>query len=236
MNRCRTHPGATSTRTAVLIGLFLGSFIPLSQGDPVDAASIAPLQIAPIQIAQAGSFDPPGSDTEDDPLVLRQQPVPDSNAQDALARKFLVTKAVLRCDVADILVTTSCVPGVSPYCFNQDVSLVNRSTRAAATVSYPHPFRNGKEGFVTNLLCLKAASDFYVMVESSNFENCLSCAWWDVFSNQGKYLGSTKGAINDGTFTPKKLPVPLTQLLFNATKTEVIEVSGLHISRPEPDW
>ena len=217
-----THPRPVSARMAILIGCILASLVPVCQGDP-------------LQIAQAGSIDPPGSESQDDPLVLRQEAVPDGNAQDALERKFLVTKAVIRCGATDILVTTSCVPGVSPYCFSQEISLVNRTTRTAATVSYPHPFRNGKEGFVTNLLCLKAGNDFYVMVESSNFSNCLSCAWWDVFSNQGKYLGSTKGEVNDGAFTAKKLPVPLTQLLFNATKTEVVEVSGLHISRPEPD-
>jgi hypothetical protein len=189
---------------------------------------------------QAGGAAPGEPITQDDdpqteiPLASPPVPVPDGNAQDAREEKFVVTKAVLKCDVIDILVMTSCIPHEVAYCFRQDVSFVGRGANAATTISYPHPFRKGNEAFVTNVLCLAADRNFYVMLESTNFDNCLTCTWWDVFTHQGKYLGSTQGIIQDGSFASKKLPPALARLLFKASDSMVISISGLHVSRPEP--
>jgi hypothetical protein len=207
--------------SALLVGLFLVS--PLTTGEADQAGGARPGEL----VAQD---DDPQTEI---PLASPPVPVPDGNAQDARERKFVVTKAVLKCDVIDILVMTTCIPNEVAYCFRQDVSFVGRGANAATTISYPHPFRKGNEAFVTNALCMAADKGFYVMLESTNFDNCLTCTWWDVFTHQGQYLGSTQGIIQDGSFAAKKLPATLARLLFKASDTMVISVGGLHVSRPE---
>jgi hypothetical protein len=215
-----------------MIGWLFGSTMTVSESDPVNetpdhakSGQVENTYAADTVYLIAQNADPPASP---------QQPVPDNGALDFLETKFSVTKAVVKCGRSDILVTTACIPNDETYCFSQDVSFVSRGTNQAMTISYPHPFRKGNPTFVMNALCLKAESEFFVMLESTNFDNCLACAWWDVFTADGIYLGSTAGMANDGSFVVKKLPAALLRLLFNASQREVIEVSGLHISRPEP--
>jgi len=226
------HAGRSLARLGFMIGWLFGSTTTISEGDPVNetpdhakGALAESARAADTILPIAQNADPPASS---------QQPAPDNGATDPAETKFDVTKAIMRCDDTDIIVTTSCIPNAETYCFSQSVSFIKRGTNQAATISYPHPFRQGNPAFVMNALCLKVKSDFFVMLESTNFDNCLACAWWDVFTADGTYLGSTTGMANDGSFALKKLPAVLSQLLFNASKTEVIEFSGLHISRPEP--
>ncbi|MYN40373.1 hypothetical protein GTP55_13405 [Duganella sp. FT109W] len=104
------------------------------------------------------------------------------------------------CAPAKISIDTQCEEKEQdlPYCHTQSVQFDAHGTKTA--VVYKYQFNRGNQQFITTGECYRKNDTSYVVLSSTNFGNCSVCEWADVFTPQGKYLGSTAGMFDDANF------------------------------------
>jgi hypothetical protein len=202
---------------AMLSGLLLCHSAMISAADQITSDQVTGDQQQPVT----------GTDPQ---APSPDRPAPDNSLRDSTAMNLLVEKAFLGCSGTEIRMTTLCLSGQG--CFSQDISFVNRRSSRATTISYPHSVKGGNQTFITNVICMKTADSLTIMLESTNFDSCETCAWWDVFTSDGDYIGSSPGMLNDGPFVWRKLPDNIAQGLFSEAGRVVVEIGGLNVMKP----
>lgn len=116
------------------------------------------------------------------------------------AQPQFVTVSNLTCGEKKIVIQTTCIekePDL-PYCPIQTISFSNSKNSQA--VAFKHQFNGGNQPFIVGAECHVRGSKVFVLLRNTNFGNCQVCEWTDVFSAEGKYLGSNKGMFNGEGF------------------------------------
>jgi hypothetical protein len=151
-------------------------------------------------------------------LAVAQQA---SSSDDAFSKK-----QSLHCADYTVDVQTWCSgPREEGNCPDQTVHFTGSG--GTRTIRYHHHReRFSDQSFVASINCSKVDGKFYVLLESTNFGNCNNCEWYEVFSPDGTYIGSTPGMSEDDKITFKPLLRSLEESL-----ERVQEQSSLDISR-----
>ena len=135
--------------------------------------------------------------------VARPGDLPDAGIQSSFSREDVLT-----CGDTVILARTTCSStsdGAPPRCTQR---LVFRpESGAERSVGYvPGLTRHGGEPFLNQLSCNRVGESFYAIASIGNFSNCANCEWIDVFSRQGRLVGSTPSIARALKLPPRKLP------------------------------
>ena len=110
----------------------------------------------------------------------------------------------LNCGRTKVVITTTCGNGKELYCFNQNVAFITDTAQEDyRQTHYDHPYRNGAEPFIYGAACAKFKQKYYVMLESTDYNNCRGCEWSDVFTSEGQYIWSTRGYKGTTSFKRK---------------------------------
>jgi hypothetical protein len=146
----------------------------------------------------------------------------------------------LECGGKHIVASTHCVsveegPGV--FCYTQDISFIDLSSKSSSTLKYDHPWRDGTQNSISDISCRSARSRKFVLVASTNFGNCRTCEWYDVYTPDGKYVGTNRDAAKDDLKrdNPSRLSAieeALDRALFrgsNETDSDSVEISRVPI-------
>jgi hypothetical protein len=113
--------------------------------------------------------------------------------------------AAIQCGESDVIVTSSCT---SDYCFNQNVTFINRTTRRTRSLNYVHFMQKAAIITISTAACVKAGASNYVLLEQHDGGNCTGCEWFDVFTPDGRYLGTSAGVTSEpGSGVTSDLPV-----------------------------
>jgi hypothetical protein len=127
---------------------------------------------------------------------------PNSKVQ---AQPQVVTASNLICADQKIVIQTTCMekePDL-PYCPVQTVSF--SSPKNSKIVAFRHEFNGGNQPFIVGAECHVKNSTSFVLLRNTNFGNCQVCEWTDVFSAEGKYLGSNEGMFKGESFKRHQL-------------------------------
>lgn len=94
-----------------------------------------------------------------------------------------------------ITVATTCFEKMEalPFCHNQTVVLFNPSNEKSFGLSYNYTFNDGNQEFIANITCYTHNKERFIVITNTNFGNCRTCEWFDFYSSNGNYLGSTDG-------------------------------------------
>lgn len=117
----------------------------------------------------------------------------ESQIEDPTDKAYYAKYDSLACGAAHVSVVTLCYGGGNgpvPFCFDQTIDITVPTTHSSHGVHYAHPWRNGEPQAVVDLSCMVDGGFHYVVAESTNFGNCGSCEWRDVYTLKGDYLGS----------------------------------------------
>ncbi|MDM0061638.1 hypothetical protein QTH89_10535 [Variovorax sp. J22G21] len=133
----------------------------------------------------------------------------------------------LVCGGSEVLIQTACVAssdGAPPPC-TQKLTFKKTDARDGPFINYvPKPVKNRDEPFVYQLSCNSRKRDFYVIAHSSNFGNCSTCEWMDVYTTHGRLMGSTPSATRSLQLPRKKLSKNLERLLDGSQESNSISV------------
>lgn len=116
------------------------------------------------------------------------------------AQPQVVTASNLMCGGQKIIIQTTCVemePDL-PYCPVQNVKF--SSPKHSKIVTFKHEFNDGNQPFIVGAECHVKNSTAFILLRNTNFGNCQVCEWTDVFSAEGKYLGSNEGMFKGESF------------------------------------
>lgn len=117
---------------------------------------------------------------------------------------------VLNCDRTKVVITTTCGNGKELYCFNQNVAfIIETEQESYRQIHYDHPYRNGSEPFIYGAACAKFKQKYYVVLDSTDYNNCRDCEWSDVFTSAGQYVWSTRGYKGTTSFKRKLITYKL---------------------------
>jgi hypothetical protein len=133
----------------------------------------------------------------------------------------------LVCGGTEVVVQTACSvssDGIPPLCA-QKLTFKKTDARDGLSINYvPKPVKNRDEPFVTQLSCNSIKREFYVIAHSSNFGNCSTCEWMDVYTTQGRLMGSTPSATRSLKLPRKKLSKNLERLLDGSQEKRSISI------------
>lgn len=103
----------------------------------------------------------------------------------------------MQCGASRVSIATHCreVDDDMPYCDSQVLSVTTGAE--VRTTAYRLPLRNGDQPMIVGAACYAKGKDALLVLERTNFGNCMICEWRDVFSGTGVYLGSGEG-MNEG--------------------------------------
>lgn len=131
------------------------------------------------------------------------------------------------CGENEIVISSTCVSNddanSDPYCFIQNVALVNQHSRKMKSFSYYYEGINQK--YIYGAKCIKTHGKHHVELESANLSNCEICEWSDYFDGKGEYVGSEKGRYGKTSFTRKPITLKNRKVIQNG---EIIQ--SIHIS------
>lgn len=99
----------------------------------------------------------------------------------------------MACGAAHVDIVTLCHGGGDgevPFCFDQTIDIILPATHSSHAVHYSHSWRSGAPHAVVGLSCMVKGSFHFVAAESTNFGNCASCEWRDLYTLKGDYVGS----------------------------------------------
>ena len=134
---------------------------------------------------------------------------------------------VLVCGGSEVLVQTACSArsgGTPPHC-TQKLTFKKTDTRDGPAINYvPKLEKNSDEPFVNQLSCNSIGRDFYVIAHSTNFGNCSTCEWMDVYTTRGRLIGSTQSATRSLQLPRKKLSKELERLLNDSQEDKSISI------------
>lgn len=140
---------------------------------------------------------------------------------------------VLACGQSRVSIKTMCstnADGAPPRCHQELTFKAESGTRRSAKYR-PRPTRISDEPFVNRLSCKRVHDNFYVVAYSGNFSNCAICEWMDVYSTNGKLLGSTPSIHRALALPPKKLPRSLERLLEHSQEAGAISIDRNHLEK-----
>jgi len=106
----------------------------------------------------------------------------------------------LICSDQKVLIQTTCQekePDL-PYCPVQSVTFSDVKQSQAFT--FKHAFNSGNQPFIVGAECHVRNGAAFVLLRNTNFGNCQICEWTDIFSANGRYLGSTEGMFGGESF------------------------------------
>jgi hypothetical protein len=136
----------------------------------------------------------------------------------------------LACGEAEIVVQTACSvssDGAPPLC-TQKLTFKKSDAREGHAINYaPKPAKNRDEPFVTQVSCHSIGKDFYVIAHSSNFGNCSTCEWMDVYTPHGWLMGSTPSVTRSLQLPRKKLSRNLARLLDSSQESKSISIDRI---------
>lgn len=80
-----------------------------------------------------------------------------------------------------------------PICKKQEI-IFNTSKEKLKILYKPSTKNPYLQPMISNISCIKMNRNFYILVQNTNYANCkMGCEWIDLYSDTGKYIGSTKG-------------------------------------------
>ena len=133
----------------------------------------------------------------------------------------------LVCGGSEVLIQTACSvssDGAPPHC-TQKLTFKKSDVREGPSINYvPESAKNRDEPFVTQVSCNSIGRDFYVIAHSSNFGNCSTCEWMDVYTAHGRLMGSTPSVTRSLQLPRKKLSKNLGRLLDGSQEIKSISV------------
>jgi hypothetical protein len=100
---------------------------------------------------------------------------------------------ILNCNKNKIIITSTCInrnkENSAPYCFSQSVAFFNKNKSLSRIQNYK--YNQESHSFIYQASCIRARNKFYIKLINSNLGNCSNCEWYDFFSNNGIYIGSS---------------------------------------------
>lgn len=126
-------------------------------------------------------------------------------SRDNYINNWFVKKDVLACGGRDVAIITSCIEKSSDlsYCFSQNVLFIQHEGDIVSNINYNHSFNDGDQQFIAQASCREFNKNYYVILSNTNFSNCKICEWADIFTNNGRYIGSTDGMVDAKNFKRK---------------------------------
>lgn len=139
----------------------------------------------------------------------------------------------MKCGTNTIKLVTSCVgPRETAFCSKQIISFYDDKMHNVKDIYYHHKKDQHDQSFIAEATCFKLRQQFLISLFNTNFSNCDSCEWIDLFDLNGSYIGSTKGISNDNNIVVKKIPQDIEDaILSNKGNYTAEEQSTLEISR-----
>lgn len=149
--------------------------------------------------------------------------------------KYFINKNFLRCGGKDVLILTSCVDDEESvsFCFNQHINIYDNKTSLSPSINYNYTFNESHEQFINHASCERVNGEVYLILRSATFGNCGRCEWIDVYSVNGKYIGSSEGMYDSRNFTHFPLSRKLGDLLLSTKASETASTEILDV-RPHP--
>ena len=140
----------------------------------------------------------------------------------------------LVCGGSEVLIQTACSAssdGAPPHC-TQKLTFKKSDARKGPSINYvPKPAKNRDESVVTQVSCNSIGRDFYVIAHSSNFGNCPTCEWMDVYTMHGRLMGSTPSVTRSLQLPRKRLSKNLERLLDGSQESNSISVDRVISTR-----
>ncbi len=157
-----------------------------------------------------------------------------SRAQEDGARQdsgAFTKRQVLLCSAANVEVITSCVePRETAFCSSQKVIFGGAPNAKVIEYTHHRP-RYADQSFIASASCTEIDGKPYIVLGSTNFGNCDDCEWVDVYTIDGRYIGSTKGMTIDSKVPFLALPTQLSDALFGSNRAHISNRMEIDISR-----
>lgn len=138
-------------------------------------------------------------------------------AKVCLADEWREQHAVLNCGEHRIAITLSCTEPADdePFCPAESFAFINKTTLKARFLNFNFSDMGGAPPVTHHVSCVLKNSMHFMIVKKHNTANCMGCEWSDVYSEVGKYIGSTDNIYRNKFFAYKRLPKSAISIIFD---------------------
>jgi hypothetical protein len=136
----------------------------------------------------------------------------------------------------ELVTTCAFADNADSHCFRQALTFGTADGTSHRTMTIHYPKVKRGDEFVIGAFCVADRSRHYVVLQGSNFGSCSEgCEWYDFFTSDGRYLGSTTHIARSSSFKRrdifKRHPALTRRLIGRIRKNEVGD--GFDVGRGE---